>query len=186
MEEQSVWLKQLCEGNESAYKVFFEEYYQVLGVFALKYVKERPIAEDIVNDVILELYTHKRNFNNILALKSFLYLSVKSRCFNHIRHSRAKEKYCQYSMKEEKESFFLDNILQEEVYLLLKAAITQLPGQTRKVYELSLEGLSNEAIAQELSLSVDSVKAYKKRGKQFLKDHLRGLMGILLCCVIFK
>lgn len=178
-EEQNRWIKQLCEGEESAYKLFFDEYYQILGCFAAKYVQETALAEDIVNDVILDLYSHKRNFENIIALKSFLYLSIKNRSLNYLRHNQAKERYLNSCNEEESEGFFLDAIIEEEVYFLLKQAIVNLPEQTRRVYELSLKGFSNEEIAEQLSLSLDSIKSYKKRGKQMLKDKLQGLLYML-------
>ena len=51
------WIEQLHFGNEEAYRILFDEYYQMLGVFAMKYVKDKEVAEDIVQDVITELYS---------------------------------------------------------------------------------------------------------------------------------
>lgn len=58
-------------------------------------------------------------------------------------------------------------------------AIKELPDQIQSIYELSLKGKSNEEIAQILDLSIDSVKSYKKRGKQMLKEKLKDLMCFL-------
>ena len=52
----NIWVKQLIEGDEAAYKIFFKEYYQIFAHFAFKYVKDIDVAEDIVHDVILDLY----------------------------------------------------------------------------------------------------------------------------------
>ena len=60
-----------------------------------------------------------------------------------------------------------------------KKAIKELPEQIQQIYELSLQGKSNEEIAQTLDLSLDSVKSYKKRGKLMLKDKLKDLMCFL-------
>ena len=53
----------------------------------------------------------------------------------------------------------------------------ELSDPLRQIYELTLQELSNEEIAAQLGLSVDSVKAHKKRGKQILKERLKGLMA---------
>ena len=58
-------------------------------------------------------------------------------------------------------------------------AINELPETDTTIYELSLKGKSNEEIAQVLNLSLDSVKSYKKRGKQILKEKLKGLICFL-------
>ena len=53
----------------------------------------------------------------------------------------------------------------------MKEAIDSLPGQMKRVYELALLGHSNEEIAKILSISVDAVKALKKRGKKILRKN---------------
>ena len=58
-------------------------------------------------------------------------------------------------------------------------AITELPEKIQEIYKLSLSGESNEAIAAQLHLTIDSVKAYKKRGKQILKKKLQNLLLFL-------
>ena len=73
------WIEQLHFGNEEAYRILFDEYYQMLGVFAMKYVKDKEVAEDIVQDVITELYSRRLLFDTPVALKSFLFLSVKNK-----------------------------------------------------------------------------------------------------------
>lgn len=170
------WLEKLCKGEEEAYRFFFKEYYQILGSFALQYVKEEMIAEDIINDVIYELYRNKRLFPDIISLKSFLFTSIKNRCLNYIRGRKAQERYLQDPQNtNESEEFFTDAIIEEEVYFLMHKAITELPEKIQEIYKLSLLGKSNENIATQLHLTIDSVKAYKKRGKQLLKKRLQNL-----------
>ena len=123
------------------------------------------MAEDIVQDIILELYSRRLRFNTPVALKSFLFLSVKNRALNFLRRQRAQEHYLSISVEEE--SFFLNNIIREEVYYHLQ----------KMIGELTLQEFSNEEIAEQLGLTVDSVKAHKKRGKQILKERLKGLMA---------
>ena len=176
--ETEAWIKQFCAGDESAYRIFFDEYYQILAHFAMKYVQNPETSEDIVHDVILDIYSNKRIFSNINSLKSFLYQSIKNRCINYLEHKKAEQNYCQSSAIQQEE-FFLDSIIEEEIYFLMHKAIKELPEQIHQIYELSLQGKSNEEIAQTLDLSLDSVKSYKKRGKLMLKDKLKDLMCFL-------
>ena len=133
------------------------------------------MAEDIVQDIILELYSRRLLFDTPVALKSFLFLSVKNKALNFLRRQQAQERYLNNRMEEE--SFFLNNIIREEVYYHLQKMIGELSDPVRQIYELTLQELSNEEIAEQLGLSVDSVKAHKKRGKQILKERLKGLMA---------
>lgn len=172
------WVRRLASGDEAAYRMLFDEYYQILAHFAMRYLHDAQASEDIVHDAIFDLYTSKRTFEHLSSLKSFLYLSVKNRCLNYRDHEKARENYSRRST-DEQEEFFLDAIIEEEVYFLMHKAIQELPAQIQQIYELSLQGKSNEEIAELLGLSMDSVKSYKKRGKQMLKDRLKGLMGFL-------
>ena len=174
-----IWLKKFCSGEESAYQVFFDEYYQILAHFAMKYLQDTEASEDVVHDVILDIYSNKRVFDNLNNLKSFLYLSVKNRCLNYLEHRKARTNYLNDISITQKEEFFLDSIIEEEIYFLMHKAIKELPDQIQSIYELSLKGKSNEEIAQMLDLSLDSVKSYKKRGKQMLKEKLKDLMCFL-------
>lgn len=174
-----IWIQNLCAGEEEAYKIFFDEYYQIFAHFAMRYVNDPEICKDIIHDVILDLYSTRRIFPEINSLKSFLFRSIKNRCLNHLEHKKAEGKYIQEKNTEQNDDFFLNAIIQEEVYFLMHKTIHELPARLRKIYELSLSGRTNEEIANELSLSLDSVKAYKKRGKQILKEKLKNLFFIL-------
>lgn len=177
--QADAWIEQLCKGDELAYKVLFDEYYQILAHFAMKFLHDKEACEDIVHDAILDLYSRKRVFNNINSLKSFLYLSIKNRSINYLQHKKAEENYLHDASVMHREDYFLDTIIEEEVYFLMHKAINELPEQIQTIYELSLKGKSNEEIAQVLNLSLDSVKSYKKRGKQILKEKLKGLICFL-------
>lgn len=174
-EEQQDWIKRLCAGEEEAYRFFFDEYYQIMGSFAMKYVKEQETAEDIVNDVVFEMYSNRKNFPDIVSLKSFLFTSIKNKSLNYLRHRKARDRYLHDPEGSNDTEFFLDNIIEEEIYYLMQKAITELPDKIQEIYKLSLSGKSNEAIATQLHLTLDSVKAYKKRGKQMLKEKLQDL-----------
>ena len=63
-----------------------------------------------------------------------------------------KQRYIFESPGDGGRSFYLDHILEEEVYTQLIRAIDALPGQCRKVFRLVLENKSNQEIAEILSL----------------------------------
>lgn len=175
-EYHNEWFRRFCSGDEGAYRIFFDEYYPVFVHFAMKYINDQDVCEDIVHDVICDFYGGKRVFENVNTLKSFFYLAVKNKCLNFLDHKRAEQNYLNELSVDPDNDFFLDSIIEEEVYLLMHRAIGEFPGPMRSVYELSLEGKSNDEIAGALGLSLDSVKGYKKRGKSILKDKLRHLL----------
>lgn len=183
--DDHTWLQQLSCGEAGAYRQLFQRYYTLLGVFAYRYLSDKQLCEDIVHDVFLELYQQKDRFLTINALKSYLYNAVRNRCIDFLRHYKVEGRYAALWMAEKEEAFYESRVLEAETYALLKKAIAELPDQTRKVYDLVLQGYSNPEIAEKMGLSEDAVKAYRKRGKKILRDKLANLLAVSLLLRLF-
>ena len=57
-------------------------------------------------------------------------------------------------------------MIETEIFSRLRKAIEKLPRECRKVFELCyFEGMNNEKAAQTLRISIETVKAQKKRGQ---------------------
>lgn len=179
-EKEYIWFESLCRGEEYAYKELFVRFYFSLSSLACRYLEVKEMAEDVVQDTLYELWVKKLQFATYIELKTYLYRTVRNKCLNILKHEQVKSKYIAESTYKEEYDFFLNQILEEEVYALLKEAIDSLPGQMKRVYELALLGHSNEEIAKILSISVDAVKALKKRGKKILQEKLKYLIYLLL------
>lgn len=179
-EKETIWLGLLHKGEEQAYKELFDKFYYPLSSFACKYLEEKEMAEDIVQDVLYNFWLNKLHFETFLELKSYLYKIVRNKCLDMLKHQRVKAKYLTEQTYKEQSEFFLNQILEEEVYTLLKQAVNVLPEQTRKVYELSLLGHDNQQISEILAITLDAVKAQKKRGKKILQEKLKNLLYLLM------
>ncbi len=175
-----IWLKRLCIGENKAYEKLYSDYFFPLSSFAIKYLENKETAEEVVQDVFFEFWKKKAYFDNIIALKTYFYRSVRNRCLDILRHNKVKEKYLKEQSQRDQSIFFLHAILEEEVFLSLKKAIDELPGMMKEVYHLSLIGYDNSKIATILNISLDSVKSYKKRGKKLLKSKLKNLLYLLV------
>ena len=79
----------------------------------------------------------------------------------------------------ESEEYFLDNVAEEEVYALVYKAIDELAPQSRKVILMSLQELSNGEIAEQLNISVNSVRTLKQNAYKKLKGLLRDYFYLL-------
>ena len=174
-----LWLEQLKNGNEVAFQRLFEIYYFPLASFATKYMSDKTSAEDVVQDILYELLCTPQKFPTIISLKSYLYTAVQNKCLDIIKHSKVEQRYA-HEIQANKEEFFCENILEEEVYQILKQAIRQLPPQTKEIYDLILQGHDNKEICEILCLTMDAVKSQRKRGKKILEDKLQHLKGMYI------
>ena len=147
-----------------AYEVekIFTSWYSSLCYFAFRYVQDDETARDIVQEVFVRLMEKRQAFQSEQHLKNFLYLTIKNDCLNHLRNRLSDEFECR--------------MIETEIFSRLRKAIEKLPRECRKVFELCyFEGMNNEKAAQTLRISIETVKAQKKRGKQILRKNLQEL-----------
>ena len=57
---------------------------------------------------------------------------------------------------------------------LLFLSIDQLPERCREIFLMHLDGLSNEEIANQLDLSILTVKTQKKKAMKILREYING------------
>ena len=135
------------------------------------------MIEDVVQDIFITLLEKKTQFQSVIHLKNFLYLSVRNGCLNYMRNLRSRDRYIASLAYDERVESFEENIILTEIYRELADAVNKLPEECRKVFELCyFQGLDNESAANELGLSVNTIKAQKVRGKKILKESLKDLM----------
>jgi RNA polymerase sigma-70 factor (ECF subfamily) len=167
----------LKKGDITAFKLFFESFYPSLCLFANKYLKDREVSLDIVQDAFLYIWNKNADFQTAGGAKSYLYQYVKNRSLNYIRDQELRKKV---EIKDlESETFFRDTLIEEETYQIISDAIKTLPPQGQRVIELSLDGLKNQEIADHLKISINTVKTIKLRAFASLRAELKNNIFIL-------
>ena len=163
----------ISQGNELVFKDIFEIYYPKLVGIAMKYISDLVIAEDIVSEVFGTIWEKRQNISEVGSFESLLYTSVRNSLFNHIRNSKRRNYHHHYIQKELSENDFENTIFEEDIYHLLYKAIEQLPKKGKQVFELSvIHGLKEKEIAEDLGISVNTVKTHKKRALKDLRKRL--------------
>ena len=87
----------LKKGNREAFQTVFNSYYDVLCLFAMNYLQEAMDAEDVVQETFIAMWNTRQNFSSDSHVKSFLYLTVKNKCLNLLKHQKVREKYVSQS-----------------------------------------------------------------------------------------
>ncbi|MDL2303769.1 RNA polymerase sigma-70 factor [Bacteroides sp. OttesenSCG-928-D19] len=148
--------------SDSEYRKLFDNFYVPLCMFANKYVVNNELAADIVQECFIKLWQIRSDFFYLHQVKSFLYTSVRNKALNEIEHSKIVNEYAEKVIEKSKDHFFHDQVIEDETYRILTAAIDQLPKQMRAIMYLALEGKQNSEISAELGVSIDTVKSLKK------------------------
>ncbi|MFV0506520.1 MAG: RNA polymerase sigma-70 factor [Bacteroidales bacterium] len=171
----------LEDGKEVDLKDFFYANYPVFCSFATKYIASPEICEDIVQDIFVKILEGQQVFSDICSVQAFFYKSIRNSCFDYIKHEKVKDKYVQHNIHNmDNAQTFWDEIVKQEAYKIVYEEINKLPEMGRKVLLLSLSGKDNEYIAQELGISVNTVKTHKSRSYKMLRKSLGGLFFFLL------
>ncbi|MGQ1910590.1 RNA polymerase sigma-70 factor [Marinifilum sp. RC60d5] len=168
------------KGNRSVFKQIFDAFYKGLLIFAKNFVQESDVAEDLVQEVFVKLWEKRETIENPTTIKAFLYVSVRNRALNHFRRNKLIKQYQQEEIqKKSSEYFFKNQLIEEETYRMLLQAVDELNGQTKNVCLMSLHGVQNAQIAEELNLSTSTVKYHKNKALEILRTRLKDHIFLL-------
>jgi RNA polymerase sigma-70 factor (ECF subfamily) len=160
-------------------------YYSKFKRFAKEYVIREEDAENIVQDLFLELWENKYFLIPQQNLFSFLFTSLKNKCIDYIRHINTANKVTEQIQADyvrllkikfdALEILNEENISQLDVEKVIQDALNQLPDRCRQIFILNkIEKKKQSEIAKELNISINTVEsqmavAYKKL-RVLLKD----------------
>ena len=166
-------------GDKQSYRSVFNRLYPVMCLFAKKFINDYDDSEDIVQEVFIELWNRWAGFESSEQVKAFLYLSVKNRCLNFKKHLIVKEKFVNAALTDTVQ-FFEENVLEAEVIHNINIAISNLPEQRRRIIILGMQGLKNNEIAEQMQVSINTVKLQKKIAYRQLREKLKPSLLISL------
>jgi len=171
-------LARLRAGESSAFDTIFRANYALLVRVAESMLRERATAEEIAQDVMLELWRRREGLDVTDSVRGYLLQATRNRSLNHLRH-RAIEKRSEPQLIEgAATSIPTDAATREgEIEVALQAAIAELPDRCRQVFELSrVEGLKYAEIATRLGISVKTVEVQMGKALRVLRERLRPWM----------
>ncbi|ERJ58866.1 RNA polymerase sigma factor [Sphingobacterium paucimobilis] len=177
-------LADLARGEHTAFEYIYMEFQPALVFFAGNLLKQdnMMLAEELVQDSFLKLYQRHDNFKTSNALKSFLYISTRNACYNHLEKQKVRNRHLQdyvYECVDSEQSIILEIMHTETVRELLQA-IDTLPPQCKTVINMLIhEDKSYAEIAEILGVTVSTVKNQRARAISLLKHRISGL-GIAL------
>ena len=90
--EDEILIKYLRKNDRKAYSILFDKYFERLFTFAVRVVFREDVANDIVQEIFISLYEKSEILNYDLSLKSYLFNSVRNRCFNYLRDRKVEDR----------------------------------------------------------------------------------------------
>jgi len=159
-------------GNMQSYRLIFNELYSSMCLFSKKFLADFEDAEDIVQEVFIELWNQHSKFDSFEQIKAFLYTSIKNRCLNFKKKLIVREKFAKTTLAST-ELCFEEYVLETEVVQNINNAINNLSEQRKQIIILGMQGLKNNEIAEDLQISINTVKLQKKIAYSQLREKLK-------------
>ncbi|PIB35158.1 hypothetical protein BFP72_06980 [Reichenbachiella sp. 5M10] len=156
-------LDKIGKGDRTAFEQVFKTYYVDLSRFCLKYVRDEHVAEELVQEIFINIWERREVLTITTSVKAYLYTAVRNRSFNYLKLQVPKEQ-----KKVDVEGVVdlgdgaenrEDEMVYEEIKRYVQDAIDALPPKCKVIFNLSRNaGMSYKEIAEELDLSVKTVE----------------------------
>jgi RNA polymerase sigma-70 factor (ECF subfamily) len=167
-------LARLREGDEAAFDTIFRTWYEQLVALGDRMLRDRAAAEEIVQEVMLELWRRRDRLSTEGSAQAYLFTATRNRVLNYLRHLRVRAKGEPFLLPDEAAPDRADSAaVESEIEAAIRGAITELPPRCREVFELSrIQGLKYSEIAQTLGVSVKAVEAQIGKALKLLRERL--------------
>jgi RNA polymerase sigma-70 factor (ECF subfamily) len=165
------WMERIRDGDEAVYETLFRTFTPGLCTFLTRYVGDRSIAEELVQDVFLSLWDHRATVHITGSVQGYLFAAARNRALNYIEHERIVDRFRvsvlarmtpgDASVQGEAECF---------AALEMQDALARLPARCRLVFNLQRNhGMTYDQVATALAISVKTVEVQMGRALRTLR-----------------
>ena len=169
-------------GNSAAFEELFNLYCQQLINFSRNYVKDKQIAENVVQDVFVSVWQNRTNLDPNKMIKAYLFTAVKNNSLKHLRHLNIENKGIEENLPFKSDDERPDKKLDEkEIELKIHQAINELPEKCMEIFKMNrFENLKYTEIAAILDISIKTVETQMGRALKKLRERLKPYLTIIL------
>jgi RNA polymerase sigma-70 factor (family 1) len=164
-------------GNEKAFDFFYQKHLPSLQYYAFRILYDQGLAQDMVDEAFIRIWKRYEKFNHPKVIRSWLYTTTRNLCLNSINQQKI--------LAEIKERVIIENpdlytedavdsmIMHDEVIAGAKSVLEKLPAKCKRIFKLLyIEGQTVRTIAEDLDLTISTVKNQKARGLGLIRRFL--------------
>jgi RNA polymerase sigma-70 factor, ECF subfamily len=172
-------LARMRAGGTDAFDTLFRAYYPGLVGAAAAMVGDRDLAEEVAQEVMVELWRRRADLQIEGGLRAYLHRAARNRTLNRIRHERTVRAAQPHIASGTAAPRAADSDVREnEIDDALTRALSAMPPRCREIFELSrIHGLRYGEIAAELDISIKTVEAQMGKALRIVREHLDPWLG---------
>lgn len=177
----------IAQSDEIAFSKLFDHYRNKIYSVALKLTHSTTVAEEIVQDVFLNIWLRRASLNEIENFSAYLYVIARNETYKILK--KIAKNYKLVLITENNTSIVPnnseENLIDKELTSLLQKAIDRLPSKQKQVYKLIKEGdLKRGEVAELLQIQPETVKFHLAEAMKSIRHycmlHLNSSMGLML------
>jgi RNA polymerase sigma-70 factor (family 1) len=175
LEEAAARAELLGAGDVEAFKRLFDDYFETLYRYALRYLRSAEEARDVVHDVFLQMWRHRQRIGLERDLRTYLYATTRNHALDHLKRREVEDRFRERQEGAEAQAGAdaESELESRELAATIQRAIDTLPPRQREVLRLRWQQhLSYEEIAKALDISPKTVAIHLSRGLQHLREAL--------------
>ena len=168
-------VKRLKGGDVFSFDEIYEKFSKKIYSFSLSYLKNKEDAEEIVQEVFMNLWRRRAELKEQYNIDSYLFKITFNAVRGHFRKLSRERKHLKNFAKTVKvgEDTTNTDVEYNNLIELTEIAVNKLPPRQKKVYQLSAQqGLTNEEISKKLKISKKTVENHLQRARTFLRNTL--------------
>ena len=174
------------QGDEKAFRALYEQTKTRVFNTALSYVRSQEEAEEITQDVFVDVFRVVSGFRAEAGIMTWLYRITVNKSLDLLKHKKRQKRFAFLTslfdaqtgeVVHEPTDFVHPGVAleQQENATILFRAIDKLADKQKTAYLLTrVDGLSNSEAANVMAVSVGALESLLQRGNANLKKHLAG------------
>ena len=169
--------------DKTAFEGLFRSKYSVLCGYANTFLKDPDASEEIIQELMFNIWLNRDRFIINSSLDSYLFRAVRNSCMNLLKHMEVRDNHKAWSKARGSVPEYSpeDSLIVNELEIRIREAIDNLPPERRKVFILSrYENLSYAEIAGILEISVKTVENQMGKALKTLREGLAEYLPLLL------
>lgn len=177
-------LDEIGKRNRKVFKIFFNQHYKKLVIYANGYLFDKHASEDVVQEVYIYIWENAEGMNIKTSLKNYLYAMVRNKCLNYLKSIKITDSYdyleLNISLITEQVFDSSSDDDKQIVYHQILKIVDNLPDKMQQIVKLKyLHHYKYLEIAEELGVSVNTVKTQLKRAKVKISEAVTIILVLL-------
>ena len=177
-----ILIKKFQEGDVGAYNQIVFRFKDRLLNFIYRFVNDLDLAEDLVQDTLLKLYTHKDSYQEIAKFSTCLYTIAANLARTELRKKKRRKTFSVTELSRDDREFIIassdvdpsEDLSSQNFEKSVQMALAELPDDFKTIIILrDIQELSYDEISKIVEVPLGTVKSRINRGRVKLQQLLK-------------